>query len=279
MILIDTHVHIYSCFDLKTFFDAAAANFRKAAAAIDVDKDVSAVLVLTDWAGKNWFQKLAAGAQASGTDGLIIEGWSCRTTADSSAVFFSNKSGDGFYLVAGRKIITAENLEALALATDDPDFPDGLSLIETVRYIQSHDAVPCIPWAVGKWMGSRGRVLEELITTIDPTDYFLCDNSNRPFFWPQVRQFADVEARGGRVLSGSDPLHFSSEAVRAGSFGCWVDALIDHEHPARQLKSILRDQSQSIRLYGRLESPWRFFRNQISMQLLKRKWKQEYYSS
>lgn len=279
LILIDTHVHIYSCFELKTFFDAAVANFKKAALEISVDKDFSAVLVLTDWAGKNWFQKLAAGAGDSGADGVTVEGWNCRATADSSAVYFSNKHGDGFYLVAGRKIITAENLEALALATDDPDFPDGLSLIETVKYIQLHDAVACIPWAVGKWMGKRGRVLEELITTMDPRDYFLCDNSNRPFFWPQARQFDAVEARGGRILSGSDPLHFASEAIRAGSFGCWVDAVIDNEHPAQQLKSLMGDQSQSIHLYGHLENPWRFFRNQISMQLLKRKWKQEYYSS
>jgi hypothetical protein len=279
LILIDTHVHIYNCFDLRVFFDAAACNFKNAASVIAAGQKFSSVLVLTDWAGKNWFRKLAVSADSGGSEGVTIENWACSPTHDSSALYFSNKNGDGFYIIAGRKIITAENLEVLALATDDPDYPDGLGLIETVKYIQSHDSIACVPWAVGKWLGERGQVLDELISTLDPKDYFLCDNSNRPFFWPRPSQFSVVEARGGRILSGSDPLHFPSESNRAGSFGCWVEGKIDSDQPAKQLKTILGNHSLAINLYGRLETPFRFFKNQISMQLLKRKWQREFYNS
>ena len=279
MILIDTHVHIYSCFDLRVFFDAAARNFKKAASAIGDGQEVSSVLVLTDWAGKNWFRKLADSADSDRSEGVSIENWECTHTRDSSALYFSNKSGDVVYIIAGRKIITAENLEVLALATDDSDFPDGLGLIETVKYIQSHDSIACVAWAVGKWLGERGEVLDELISTMDPQSYFLCDNSNRPFFWPRPSQFSAVEEKGGRILSGSDPLHFPSETDRVGSFGCWVEGTIDTDQPAKQLKSILGNHTQAVHLYGRLENPFRFFKNQISMQLVKRKRKREFYSS
>lgn len=279
MILIDTHVHIYGCFDLKYFFDSTLINFQNAANNLGVGQDYSAILVLTDWEGKNWFQKLADYAsQPSVIEGGIGD-WESHSTQERSSLFFKNKAGNGFHVIAGRKIITSENLEALALATDDSDYPNGLSLLETVEYIQSKNSIPVIPWAVGKWLGKRGKVLDELIAKLDAKTYFLCDNGNRPFFWTKPNHFSVFEAKGGKLLSGSDPLHFPSEAGRAGSFGCRVEGAVDLSHPATGFKAILNDQSSEIKLYGKLESPYRFFKNQLSMQILKKKWQKEFYKT
>lgn len=279
MILIDTHVHIYSCFNLKSFFDSTLINFQNAANNLGAGEDYSAILILTDWEGKNWFKKLAALVNQPNAIESDLGDWVPHPTQESSSLYFKNKTGHGFYIVAGRKIITSENLEALALATDDTDYPNGLSLLETVDFIQSKNSIPVIPWAVGKWLGKRGKNVDELIAQLDEKSYFLCDNSNRPFFWPKPKHFKIFEAKGGKLLSGSDPLHFPSEERRAGSFGCWAEGSINADYPSKDLKALLNNTSSEIKLYGPLENPYRFFKNQISMQLLKRKWQTQFYKT
>lgn len=228
----------------------------------------------------NWFQKLLDCAEHPDekTNAKLGE-WSCRLTEEQCSLYIENNSGNKLYIVAGRKIISSENLEVLALATNNTHFSDGLPLADIIKTILSDGSIPLIPWAVGKWLGNRGQVLDKIIANFDPHQYFLCDNSNRPFFWPRPRQFKVVEAHGGRILSGSDPLHFCSEIDKVGSFGCWVERPFDQNFPAKTLKSILNDPSIELHLYGKLEKPIPFFRNQIYMQLLKKKWKKQYYQS
>ena len=48
MILVDTHVHIHRCFDLNAFLDAAAGNFKSAAASVSPGSPNQAVLCLTE---------------------------------------------------------------------------------------------------------------------------------------------------------------------------------------------------------------------------------------
>ncbi|MDT8420520.1 MAG: hypothetical protein RQ754_08820 [Desulfuromonadales bacterium] len=278
MVLLDTHVHIYDCFDLKVFFRSALANFRAVASGISASEPFTAVLLLTDWAGQNWFEQLVEWVDKSAEGCLEGYGnWSWERTQEDSSLYLEDEAGNRVYIVAGRKIISSENLEVLALTTGDSQFADGKCLRDSVETILEKGSVPLIPWAVGKWLGGRGKVLEQLIETVDPRSYFLCDNSNRPFFWTKPNHFLQFERKGGRILSGSDPLHFPSEMKRAGSFGCWVEGTIDADYPSVWLKALLRNQKVVFNLYGRLDTPIRFFRNQLAMQVLKKKWKSTYY--
>lgn len=278
MILIDAHVHIYSCFDLRFFFESAQKNFQAAARQVSGQEPFSPVLLLTDWSGKNWFQKLFDYADYTGSAGKL-DGWRFHHTRERHSLYIEGPEGGGIYLIAGRKIISSENLEVLALTTDEMNISDGMPLIETVEAILSAHSVPMVPWAVGKWLGTRGEFLDRLIESVDPRRYFLCDNANRPYFWPRPEQFKTAEEKGGRILSGSDPLHFSSESGRSGRFGAYIDAEIDHDFPMNKLKTILQDPLIDIKLYGKLENSFRFLKNQISMQVFKRKWKTQYYTS
>lgn len=277
MILVDAHVHIYDCFDLQTFFDSALENFQKETVRNGHAADFTALLMLTDWSGKNWFQHLAGYVgNESGIQSKSIGNWTFRHTNESCSLYARRHQGQGLFIIAGRKIITEENLEVLALATDS-DFEDGASLEETIQTIKENGAIPVIPWAVGKWMGQRGKILGNLLEVTREPKFFLCDNGNRPIFWPRPYHFKLAETRGIRFLSGSDPLHFASEVRRAGSFGFIVQRSINDEEPANDLKRILLDRTTKFQLYGQLERPYRFLRNQLAMQVLKRKWIQEYH--
>ena len=94
----------------------------------------------------------------------------------------------GFLLIAGRQIVTEENLEVLALLTDRK-FEDGLPLQEVIQTVRENKGISVIPWGFGKWMGRRGRFLESALEEAENSELFLGDNSGRPVFWSRPSHF------------------------------------------------------------------------------------------
>ena len=247
--MIDAHVHIYRCFNLQLFLDSALNNFRNEAANSGHSDNFTAFLMLTDWAAENWFKYLTGYAHGENyTKTEMINNWTLHNTNENGCLYARHQKGGGFYIIAGRKIITKENLEVLALVTD-ARIPDGLFLPETIRYIQENDGIPVVPWAAGKWMGKRGKVLRKLIESTEKPGYLLCDNGNRPNFWPRPFLFRLGESKGIRVISGSDPLHFASEAVRVGSFGFSFNGSISSKNPALDMKKHLLDSGAATSIF------------------------------
>lgn len=252
-ILIDAHVHIYDCFDIDTFLDAAWDNFHRQAGTAN---DFTGLLLLTESGHHNWFQTLAA----STVSGLS---WSFYPTAESYSLRARNGPRE-LYLIAGRQIITAEKLEVLALISD-LTCPDGLSTIETIQTIQTVGGIVALPWGVGKWLGQRGKLITQLIQQPDLGPLFLGDNSGRPQFWQRPDYFSQSEQQGLPILLGTDPLPLSSEVSRPGQFGLMLMGKLDVNRPGSYVKTHLLDTTVSWQPYGRLESPARFIRNQIAL--------------
>jgi hypothetical protein len=110
----------------------------------------------------------------------------------------------------------------------------------------------------------------------DEPYFYLCDNGNRPFFWRRPSHFNVADELGIRVLAGSDPLHFRSDALRVGRFGFCLPGQLPMRRPGAAFKKILADaEPAAIPLFGHLESGGRFVKNQIRMQIFKKKWKKE----
>jgi hypothetical protein len=276
MILLDVHVHLYDCFDRQRFCAATLHNFANQPVLKQSNDGWSAVVFLTDWAKQNWFQRLSQQASARRPeDREVVPGWQIAPTQEGNAVRISRTSnGDGFYLVAGRKVITSENLELLALFLHDP-IPDGQPLQALVSEVSSRGGVAVIPWAFGKWSGSRGRVVSDLLESATGHGFFLCDNGNRPAVWPRPPLFSQAERRGIRILSGSDPLHFASEAGRAGRVGVACDGRLPPERPASYVKHLMGDRATVFTPFGRLEKLHRFLFIQSLMQIQKRRFREQ----
>ena len=270
LILIDAHVHVYDCFSLPSFLDSAYRNFRAEACRQGKDLTFTGILLFTETSQDNWFRRLCACAD---NDQVVrdtaAKEWRFRRTAEASSLLAKSSEGHRLILVAGRQVVTAEDLEVLALCTDAM-FDDGLPLAQTVKTVHKIGGLPTIPWGAGKWLGRRGALLTEFLKDTPATDIFLGDNSARPKFWSAPRHFRIAREKGIKVLPGTDPLPFSSETWRPGSFGFAIGAIIDPDYPANSLTSVLKDSSTDIQPYGSLESTARFLRNQVAMQLRKR---------
>jgi hypothetical protein len=260
-ILVDAHVHIHRCFDIPQFFNAALNNFQSFSTTPSIF-----VLLLTETASANYFDRLQA--ESAHPSGLLGD-WSISNTQESCSLFAHRHASPSLFLIAGKQIVTAEELEVLALMTTQ-SFADGQPLPQVLEAVSTSGALPVIPWGFGKWMGRRKRVLQQLFTQPNSPRVFLGDNSGRPIFWP-TPPFFDHASQGSptKVLPGSDPLPFSTEVKRPGCFGGLVQGAFDPHYPAASLKEILQDPAIPVMPYGTLEKPHIFLRHQINMQLLK----------
>lgn len=268
MVLIDAHVHIHDCFDLERFLDSAYSNFRFEADRLGLDDKFVPVLLLTETTKDFWFDRLKEFADDRKNRNKPTQKWDFHHTNERLSIFA--RSGDSKYLIiiGGRQVETAEGLEVLALCTLD-NFKPGFPIIDLIEDVKKNDAIPVIPWGFGKWLGIRGKILDDLIKAHKDLKISLGDNSGRLAVLPFPQHFKAAKRNGIHILPGSDPLPFTTEYGRAGSFGFLLEDEISETHPAENLKQILSQSELKIQPYGDLERPFRFFRNQLKMQIKK----------
>jgi hypothetical protein len=269
-VLIDAHVHLHDCFSPAIFLESAQHNFEAAARRHGWSPPLG-VLMLTESQGADWFGRLAR--HASGmrdATGPAVDPWTIEATGDPCALAARYK-GHRLLIVAGRQVVAREGLEVLLLGTGSM-VPDGGTLSDVMAEGARLGALRVIPWGAGKWLFGRGRLLSEIIASERAGGgFFLGDGAGRPFFWPTPDHFKEAERRGIRVLAGTDPLPFTTQVGRAGSFGFRLEGAIDLSHPAEGIKAALRDPASRLTPFGQLERTMPFVRNQIAMQRRKRR--------
>lgn len=265
MIFVDAHVHIYDCFDLDVFFDSAMANFQTAAKHSGIrNSPFSSLLLLTEGTSYNWFQHVVTKIKTGQNSNSFPKRWTITLTGDALSLTAcrNDSSGEEICLAAGRQIVTAEKIEVLALFCNT-NINDGLSLNETVNSIRQRDGVAVIPWGVGKWLGKRGRILQDFLAGCGGKGVFLGDNGGRPWFWPTPALFQLAGEKGISVLPGTDPLPLPHEAMRVGSFGFFLDhPPFDSTSPATSMRDLLMTGQENLYPFGRLQDIKGFFTNQ-----------------
>lgn len=230
-IVADTHVHLYPFYDLRAQLNAASANLRSAAPAAAVS-----ALCLTERSGQAAFAALRRGE-------LRAEGWTISQTGDADALLA--QAGDtSLHLLAGRQIVTAERIEVLALG-QDLDAPDGESLGDTLKRVAQTDAIAVLPWGLGKWLGTRGGLVRDVLDKHGPDDLVLGDTCLRPAWFPAPALLRKARSRGFSILYGTDPLPRPHEENITGQWATLWEADWDASHPAAAWRRIIRDRTSS----------------------------------
>ncbi len=262
--LIDCHVHLHPQFDPARLLDAAGDNLHSAAARLGV-ADWAGILLLTEMAGVDWFGATRARIERGESR---IGRWNLRASSEPETLIASDSErGIRLRVVAGRQIETIEKIEVLALMTRHT-VPDRMPLEQTLAASHAAGALVVLPWGVGKWLGSRGKLVESALEPrASAPPVFAGDNSGRPWFWPRPAVFATLEKQGLPVLSGTDPLPLSDQAARVGTFGVAFAGNIADDTAAAELKARLlsRSNPQPLRTFGRLERASRFVINQLRL--------------
>jgi len=190
-------------------------------------------------------------------------------TKESSTVCITTGGGQHLYVVAGKQIVTSEKLEVLALGYHD-NYPDGRSLSYVLEDLNTSRCLRVLPWGAGKWLGRRGQIIESLISSWNNDQLFLGDNGNRPSFWPLPGLFGQAYKKNIHNLPGSDPLPFTGQEKKVGSFGFFLRGHVEHEKPFGSLINQVTSAADPVITFGAPESFTPFVKNQISMQIVKR---------
>lgn len=264
-VVLDSHVHFYSVYPPADFFTYAYDNARRAMASA---VGFIPVLCLTETYRDHWFARFAEMAEGGEAELARKMGpWRAQRTAELDSLILLGPEGAAMALIGGRQLITHEKLEVLALGVWER-LQEGLSLSDTLDLIKDHRGIAVIPWAVGKWLGTRGKVVEQILC--DATRYgvfWLGDNSGRPHFWGEPRPFKIAYQRGIAVLHGSDPLPLPGQYKKVCRFGARMNASLDISHPSRTLKQVLTNPQTRIENYGHLETAWGFIYRQTRLRL------------
>lgn len=237
-IVFDTHVHLYPFYALERLLASAHRQLSGLAPEAGLK-----VICLTERAGQASFEALAQGRMSA-------PGWTMEATADPALLSARAADGRTLSLLAGRQFIAAERIEVLALGAD-LRLEDGLPARDLLARIREAGAVAVLPWGLGKWLGQRGSLIRNLLTSAKPGDFALADTYLLPALAPRPGPLRAASARGFRVLAGTDPLPKPGEEALAGRYGVRAEAAVAPANPAPSLRRILGDPALPLQTVGR----------------------------
>jgi hypothetical protein len=258
LMIVDTHVHLHDVFPVATFFDRARVNFARRADAVPGELRIN-VLCLVDTVGQNSTVRLCDEIRRAGA-------WQFAYSRQQREIAATHDDGTVMYLLAGRQIISSENIEVLALDTVMTHADRTASAGELIDRVTSAGGIPVLPWGFGKWTGDRGRVVEGLI--ISRNDFFLAENGNRWRHAAEHPLFGLARKRNIPILAGSDPLPFFSATDRAGACGIAGETAWEASSASEGFRALLATTS-TWTCYGRGVSACEFLGHQLRMQIRK----------
>ena len=268
--VVDAHVHLHACYQPDAFLDNAYFNLASAAGRAAPPNARACYLLMTECEGDDYFDQLHAAAQA-GAPGrrTLLQRWSLSSTDERESVT-AHDGSRRLYIVGGRQVACREGLEVLIVGTTQK-FPDGQPIRDVLAMAAKLNVPHVIPWGLGKWFFQRGRLLSELLREYRKPTLFLGDEGGRPGFWPYPAHFREGAALGVRDLPGTDPLPFPHDVVKVGRVGFRVAIDFDERRPAASLLRTLCEPDTQLDRFASLEPPIKFVRNQVAMQLRKRR--------
>lgn len=223
----DGHVHVHPAHDELALVENSYQKLRNLSPGLPT-------LFLTECAGVSVFEKWRDGLSRVGV----------RRTGEGESIVVD----DRLLVLAGRQVVTCERIEVLALATNSR-IKDGMTLEETLDEVEQSGAVAVLPWGLGKWLGARGKRVEDVAAN---RRLLLGDNAGRPFFWPEPGIF-----KKHPVLPGTDPLRAAGEARLVGGYGFCLDCEIELDRPAESIRRALLqiEAGSPRRIGGRIPFP------------------------
>ncbi|MEI6563457.1 MAG: hypothetical protein WCO42_04015 [bacterium] len=242
-LLVDGHVHIYPNYAWPTALKSLLENLTRFT---EQKPCCSVVGLLTESKSCQFYKEVIEKGAPLTLDSLQVA-----AGPDVGSLVIRENGRIRGYLIAGRQIVTRENLEFLALGADLV-IPDGLPAIETLQAITEQGAVPVLSWSPGKWFFGRGKLVKTLISSNLPDSFLIGDTGLRPMVWGLPRLMGMANQRGYRIIGGSDSLPLSGEERWLGSYGFQITSAFDPQQPAASLRRILQSpESRFVPIGGR----------------------------
>ena len=222
--ILDTHLHLYPCYDLPLAFECFLDNTLARA------PDARRIACLAERFDCHYFDTLSR-------SDIVLDGFSIQETLPGEIRMKRTRDQSELSVLPGRQVISREKIEVLALGCTEA-IDDGQPALDIVYQVNHLGHVPVLPWSPGKWFGERGKLIKRLITELQPGDFLIGDTPLRPYGWPLPQLMKLAAERGFTIVAGSDPLTFRGEEKWLGAYHSVVDA--DSGHTAEGLLHALK---------------------------------------
>ena len=229
--ILDTHLHLYPCYDLARAFDQFLDNTASHGT------EAWRIACLAERFDCNYFESIAESKS-------IPQGFKLQHTSPRELRLQRIRDRIELTLLPGRQVISREKIEILALDCPEP-IDDGQPALDIVYQINRLGHVPVLPWSPGKWFGERGKLIRRLITEFRPGDFLIGDTPLRPYGWPLPKLMKLARERGFAIVAGSDPLPFSGEEKWLGAYQSVIES--DSTGDAAMLLHTLKTGSDELR--------------------------------
>ena len=258
-LLVDGHVHLYPQFDLAHAIKHALDIMIIAQRTSSNRDDAIKIWLLTERSDARAFESLKANPN--------LTGYQVVPTEESESLIIKNTATQEpvLYVLAGRQIVTRENLEIFSLASEIQVADRSLPAAECIQHIRHQGGVPVVNWAPGKWFAARGRVVTKLFEEFHPRELLLGDTTMRPKIWPTPRLMKSAMQKGFKVIAGSDPLPFTGEEEKIGTYNFIIRGEFDYSKPAASIRKLLQDESTPIIHCGWRSGLFEFAKRQIKI--------------
>lgn len=260
MIVLDGHVHLHSIFDREMVLDQALRNFSVASGEMST-RGIDRVLLFADPQGNRSLERFFDLA-SDAPDGR----WRVTESAEPISARAMKSCGESVILISGSQVQTSEGLEILALACSFDNQP-SLSASDTIGAVAAAGGIPVLPWGFGKWMFKRRQSVLGILEALEPSSYFLGMTEKRPERWHHDRLWAHAAQMGVRNLQGTDPFPMIHQANIVGTFGSFLEATLDPDRPAQNLRELLLSPQTQPTAYGSGCTLRGFLTTQISIRL------------
>ncbi len=263
-ILIDSHVHLYDNFDPDSFIESITRNFIKFGKLDENEfKESVKMIFLTEAKENDFFTRIE-------DNSLPLKNCDIHTekTGEEGSILLKQNGNELFYIIRGRQIITEENIEILSVG-DGPIIKDGLPAAEVLERIRENEQLAILAWGVGKWLFGRGKMVKNIINTLEYPLLLIGDNSARPLLWIKPLIYRKGDKLGIPVVAGSDPLPLNGEDEKAGSYFFMIKSNFDPKRPLNSIKQILKSDIKDIKNLGKRDSVFTFLKRQSKIMLKK----------
>lgn len=255
MICFDHHVHYYPQFSWQCLLEYSWQNLSQAASEKVGSSKIHAAICLLETQDSRWY---------SGIDDALsdVAGWSVKYEISSEAKRAEHEDGRQISIIKGRQIVTQEKLEVLVIGNDEP--LDNVPTLHECIEMHAEKAV-VIPWAVGKWLGARGKVVNAALAQ-QSSLFNVGDNGGRPNTWNRVSQFDLAKGLGKTIIPGSDPLPLKNAEKRAGTSGVIVSGHLNDASGVQGLLSALTENKFEA-VFSSQQSTLAFMRDQLRLRM------------
>ena len=233
-IIADFHLHLYKVFPIEPLLQALFANLTRAAGPAHGQEPALKVAFLAERRRYQIFQDWHRGH-------FRVRGFTA-TPRGPHCLEITTAKQDRLLLFAGRQVATTESLEILSLA-NDRDIPDALPFPEAAARVLETGGIPVLPWAPGKWGGSRKAIIRKGIEAMAGHGLMICDSSIRPAFFPDPALFHTARRLGVPLVAGSDPFPVTGEEELVGRYATLLECDIPPESVPEVLPRLLRERA------------------------------------